>query len=83
REPYEWVICNLGHRGARLIPEGELVARLNEIDPKVRLVVHCHSGARSTKAVEFLQQAGYTNAFNLRGGISAWAKRIDTGMATY
>lgn len=83
REPYEWEICNLGHRGARLIPEGELVARLNEIDPKVRLVVHCHSGARSTKAVEFLQQAGYTNAFNLRGGILAWAKRIDTGMATY
>ena len=83
REPYEWVICNLGHRGARLIPEGELVARLNEIDPKVRLVVHCHSGGRSTKAVEFLRQAGYTNAFNLRGGISAWAKRIDTGMATY
>jgi len=83
REPYEWVICNLGHRGARLIPEGELVARLNEIDPKVRLVVHCHSGARSTKAVEFLRQAGYTNAFNLRGGISAWAERIDAGMATY
>ena len=83
REPYEWVICNLGHLGARLIPEGELVARLNEIDPKVRLVVHCHSGGRSTKAVEFLRQAGYTNAFNLRGGISAWAERIDAGMATY
>ncbi len=83
RESYEWEICNLGRYGARLIPEGELLARLSEIDPKVRLVVHCRSGGRSTKAVEFLQTAGYTNALNLRGGILAWAERIDAGMATY
>jgi adenylyltransferase/sulfurtransferase len=83
REEYEWVICNLGRYGARLIPESELVGRLGEIDPKARLVVYCRSGARSAKAVEFLQQAGYTDAFNLRGGILAWGQKIDPEMAVY
>jgi len=83
REEYEWVICNLGRYGARLIPESELVGRLGEIDPKVRLVVYCRSGARSAKAVEFLQQAGYTDAFNLRGGILAWGQKFDPEMAVY
>ncbi len=49
----------------------------------VATAVFLDEQGRSTKAVEFLQQAGYTNALNLRGGILAWAERIDAGMAIY
>ncbi|MFQ5890477.1 MAG: molybdopterin-synthase adenylyltransferase MoeB [Gemmatimonadota bacterium] len=83
REPYEWEICNLGPQGARLIPEGELAERLRELDADGRLVVHCRSGGRSRKAVEFLREFGFTNAVNLKGGILAWAREIDPEMKAY
>jgi rhodanese-related sulfurtransferase len=47
------------------------------------MVVHCRSGARSARAVGFLQQAGFTKAKNLAGGILAWSDRIDPKVPKY
>jgi len=80
REPHEYQICNInGH----LIPLNDLPKRVSELDPSKEMVVHCRSGGRSTKAVEFLQEAGYTKAKNLSGGILAWADRIDPKVPKY
>jgi sulfur-carrier protein adenylyltransferase/sulfurtransferase len=46
-------------------------------------VVHCKSGIRSAKAIQFLRQQGFTRLKNLKGGILAWADKIDKGMAKY
>lgn len=81
RNPEEWQICRL--EGAKLIPLGELPARMQELDPSRELVVHCKGGARSAKAVELLRQAGFGDVKNLRGGISEWASKIDPSMPTY
>jgi adenylyltransferase/sulfurtransferase len=77
RQPQEFAAANIN--GA-LIPLGELPNRLAELeahrdDPV--LVVHCRSGSRSARAVEYLRQQGFTNAVNLRGGIHAWSDQID------
>jgi adenylyltransferase/sulfurtransferase len=80
REPHEYQICNL--RGL-LIPLGELPARVHELDSARDIVVHCRSGARSAKAVEFLRGAGFTKVRNLAGGVLAWADRIDPTMPKY
>jgi len=80
REPHEYQICNLnGH----LIPLGDLPSRVHELDSSREFVVHCKSGARSAKAVEFLRQAGFKRVSNLAGGILAWADRIDTTVPKY
>jgi sulfur-carrier protein adenylyltransferase/sulfurtransferase len=80
REPHEYKICNIeGH----LIPLGDLPKRVRELDPGKDMVVHCRSGGRSAKAVQLLQQAGFTKAKNLKGGILAWADRIDPKMPKY
>ncbi|HEY6271852.1 MAG TPA: molybdopterin-synthase adenylyltransferase MoeB [Terriglobales bacterium] len=80
REPHEYKICNInGH----LIPLGDLPRRVQELDPNKETVVHCRSGGRSAKAVAFLQQAGFAKAKNLKGGILAWADRIDPKMPKY
>jgi molybdopterin/thiamine biosynthesis adenylyltransferase/rhodanese-related sulfurtransferase len=80
REPHEYQICNLD---GYLIPLNDLPKRVHELDPSKDLVVHCRSGVRSAKAVEFLQKAGYTKAKNLAGGILAWADRIDPKVPKY
>jgi molybdopterin/thiamine biosynthesis adenylyltransferase/rhodanese-related sulfurtransferase len=82
REPHEYKICNLnGH----LIPLNELPKRVQELDSAKNkdMVVHCRSGARSARAVQFLQQAGFTRIKNLKGGILAWADRIDPKVPKY
>ena len=80
REPQEYQIVNIkGH----LIPLGDLPTRVHELDSSREIVVHCKSGARSAKAVEFLRQSGFKRATNLTGGILAWADRIDTTLPRY
>ena len=80
REPNEYQICNLnGH----LIPLNDLPKRMYELDSSKEMVVHCHAGGRSARAVAFLQQAGFTKAKNLAGGVKAWAERIDPKMPKY
>jgi adenylyltransferase/sulfurtransferase len=80
REPHEYQICNInGH----LIPLGDLPKRMNELDSSREIVVHCKSGVRSAKAVAQLQQAGFRKVANLKGGILAWADKIDPKVPKY
>ncbi len=80
REPQEYGICNLG---GHLIPPGELPARIAELDRSREIVVYCKTGIRSARAIETLRQKGFTKLRNLKGGINAWADRIDPTMARY
>src|SRR5262252_8884918 len=82
REPHEYKICNLnGH----LVPLNDLPKRLQELDgaKEKEVVVHCRSGGRSARAVALLQQSGFKKAKNLKGGILAWADRIDPKVPKY
>lgn len=63
--------------GGTLIPLGEIPTRFNEIPKEGKVIIHCRSGARSANAIAWLQQAqGYTNLYNLKGGIMAWKSEI-------
>ena len=80
REPHEYQICNIG---GYLIPLNDLPKRVNELDSSREIVAHCKMGGRSAKAVQFLRQAGFQKVSNLKGGILAWADRIDPKMPKY
>jgi molybdopterin/thiamine biosynthesis adenylyltransferase/rhodanese-related sulfurtransferase len=81
REPFEAEIARIDR--ARLIPLRDLPDRLNDLDRGAYIVVHCHTGMRSAKAVQLLRNAGFANAFNLAGGIDAWADEIDPAVQKY
>ncbi len=83
REPHEWDIANLGPQGARLIPLGDLTARMNELDTAQELVLVCRSGRRSAQAVLQLQEAGFKKLLNLDGGMLAWSERVDPDIPKY
>lgn len=76
----EYNSCNLG---GYLIPLAELPARLQELNAQEHIIVHCHAGSRSRRAVEFLLNQGFSNVCNLRGGITAWANEIDSQMTSF
>jgi sulfur-carrier protein adenylyltransferase/sulfurtransferase len=81
REPYEYDICNIP--GSKLIPLGELPARLSELDSADDIVLHCKVGGRSAKALKILQEAGFRKLSNLRGGITAWSDEVDPSVPKY
>lgn len=81
REPWETELCAI--EGSRLIPLGELPRRLAELEPDRPTVVICHHGVRSLAAAAWLARAGFSDLVNLRGGIDAWARTVDTAMAVY
>jgi rhodanese-related sulfurtransferase len=60
--------------GAQPIPLHTLALRLAELEREKPLVFVCRSGARSAQAVAFLQQQGFDNVYNLRGGMLGWAQ---------
>ncbi|PYL15156.1 MAG: molybdenum cofactor biosynthesis protein MoeB [Verrucomicrobia bacterium] len=81
REPFEFEIARID--GAKLIPLGQLADRLHELKQNGQTVVHCHTGMRSAQAVQMLRQTGFTNVYNLEGGIDAWANEIDPAVQKY
>jgi sulfur-carrier protein adenylyltransferase/sulfurtransferase len=80
REPHEYQICNLG---GHLIPLNDLPKRVHELDTSREIVAHCKMGGRSAKAVDFLRQAGFRQVNNLKGGILAWAEKVDPTVPKY
>lgn len=81
REPYEYEIANIG---GQLIPLNEIEAAADKISSDKQVVVHCRSGVRSGKAIEKLEKKyGFTNLYNLKGGILAWADEIDQNLPKY
>jgi rhodanese-related sulfurtransferase len=58
--------------GAEAVPLHTLPVRINEFNRDEKLVFICRSGARSAQACMFLQQHGFENVFNLRGGMMGW-----------
>jgi len=81
REPYENEICTLD---GVLIPMNEVPGEYTQIDKEKPVVVHCRSGKRSANVIAFLeQQHGYTNLYNLEGGILAWIEEVDPSMEAY
>jgi adenylyltransferase/sulfurtransferase len=80
REPHEYQICNLK---GYLIPVGDLPKRVNELDSSREIIAHCKMGGRSAKAVNFLRRSGFKKVYNLTGGITAWAEKVDPTMPKY
>jgi len=82
RQPEEWAFAKI--EGAKLIPLGEILNRVSEIDEARETVLHCKMGMRSARAVEALQRAGFKGDLkNLKGGITAWSNEVDPRVPKY
>jgi adenylyltransferase/sulfurtransferase len=70
--------------GGELIPMGSVLSNVDKISKEKPVVVYCRSGNRSGRIIAALQEKhGFTNLYNLAGGILAWAERIDPSIKKY
>ena len=80
REDFEYETSNLG---GQLIPLGGVLIEAEKISKDKPVVVMCRSGKRSAAAIMQLEQRGFTNLTNLKGGILAWQAEIDPELSVY
>lgn len=69
--------------GAVLLPLGEVVERVQELDATRPTVVYCHHGARSQAAATWLAGHGFREVWNLAGGIDRWSLEVDPELPRY
>lgn len=81
RDPDEYEIAHID--GVPQIPLGSLPQRFTELDPNQTIYLHCKSGKRSMKALEFLRQQGFKYVKSVKGGIEAWSDQIDPSVPKY
>ncbi len=82
RQPDEYAFAKIP--GAKLIPLGEIVKKMNQLDENKEAIIQCKMGGRSARAIEALQHAGYKGDLkNLKGGITAWSNEVDSNVPKY
>jgi monothiol glutaredoxin len=80
RTPRERELASI--EGARLLDREaqDLILSLPKHTP---LYFHCHHGGRSQQAAQFFLQHGYTEVYNVEGGIDAWSRDVDSDVPRY
>lgn len=74
REEHEFDESNLN---GLLIPLGDILDRADEINTDKKVIIHCRSGKRSATAIQALEaNKGFTNLYNLKGGILAYIEEV-------
>ncbi|PSN15772.1 molybdenum cofactor biosynthesis protein MoeB [filamentous cyanobacterium CCT1] len=85
RNPNEYEIARIP--GSVLVPlpdieNGDGVDKVKSLLNGHRLIVHCKMGGRSAKALGILKQHGIEGT-NVKGGITAWSKEVDSSVPEY
>lgn len=81
REDHEILISSI--EGEHM-PMGEILHQTENITREHMVVIHCRSGKRSAAVIHLLESKhGFTNLYNLDGGIIAWADEVDPQMEKY
>lgn len=80
RRPDEWETARID--GAELL-DSDLMDQLLDLPKSTVLVLQCHHGHRSQRAAEQFVEKGFTQVYNLTGGIEAWSQQVDPTVPRY
>lgn len=81
REANEYAFARID--GSIHIPLNQIPERVQELNHEQDIVVICHHGMRSQQACMFLEQYGFSQLYNLKGGIDAWSVSCDPSVPRY
>lgn len=80
RETFEYEVSNLNGLN---IPLAGILIEADKVSKDIPVIIQCRSGKRSAQAVMLLEQQGFTNLANLKGGILAWKEEINPDIDVY
>lgn len=80
RETFEYEVSDIGGLN---IPLVGILIEADKVAKDKPVILQCRSGKRSAQAVMLLEQQGFDNLANLKGGILAWKEEIDPELDVY
>jgi len=80
REPHEVLVASIG---GELIPQGQVQDNIGKVSRDKKVVIYCRTGNRSGRIVDMLDKQGYTNCYNLVGGINRYSDDVDNSLTKY
>lgn len=89
REPMELDLAEITDSRLEVTPMSRLsqegIEALSETARQKDSVIYvmCHHGNRSAQVTAWLAQQGWTNVFNVRGGIHEYARSVDNSVGFY
>ena len=89
REPVELEYAKIEDERLELAPVSELSEQGPDALPEAAkaqdatIYVICHHGNRSMQVTAWLAQQGWTNIYNVKGGIDAYARIVDSSVGVY
>ena len=81
REKSEFDLCKIN--GAINMPMSSITETFSDLDPSLSYSLYCHHGMRSMQVANFLLSKGFQSLYNLRGGIDAWSREVDSAVERY
>ena len=81
RETHELVYGQIND--SHHIPLGDLPEALDDLNPQKPTVFICRSGGRSHQAAVLASEYGFSDTYNLTGGMNQWAIDVDPDMDVY
>jgi monothiol glutaredoxin len=69
-------------QGAKLLDDAAMI-EAEKLPRDTHIAFHCHHGTRSRAAAEHFLKEGFTNVYNLAGGIDAWSRDVDPSVPKY
>jgi molybdopterin/thiamine biosynthesis adenylyltransferase/rhodanese-related sulfurtransferase len=75
RESWEHSVVNID--SAKHVPMAEIpefIPELKNMGTEQELLIICKSGGRSARVMDYLTEQGFTNVYNVIGGMDAWSK---------
>jgi molybdopterin/thiamine biosynthesis adenylyltransferase/rhodanese-related sulfurtransferase len=85
RNPNEYQIAKIPNSVLIPLPDienGSAIPKIKELVNGYRLIAHCKMGGRSAKALAILKDAGI-EGINVKGGITAWSREVDSSVPEY
>jgi len=68
--------------GGKLLDDGAM-HEIEALPKDTHIAFYCHSGNRSRGAAEHFLKMGFTNLYNLAGGIDGWSRDVDPKVPRY
>ncbi len=81
RPPSERALASVAAPFASL--DGDGLQRVLSLPRDQPLACLCHHGVRSAQVAQYLLAHGFTEVYNVRGGIEAWAREVDPAIPRY
>jgi len=56
----------------------KFIDKVQDFNKDKKYMVYCHAGGRSAVACKLMQQFGFNDVYNLKGGITEWKNHYET-----